>query len=152
MKDFKYYSTVPVLYPDRNEYAKSLRDRINNNLMTAKQREDALANVDRDTAAWFLKQSLPYNAAQAALENEFWADCRKDLGYDELLTDDGCNALEGEAWNRGHSAGFSEVYGELMNLVALTQILAKNIKTPAKPVPMRTDSDLDDPDFQVFSK
>ena len=55
--------------------------------------------------------------------NEFWQDAREELGYEKLYSTEGLNALENYAWQEGHSAGWSEVWGYLVDLVELAEKL-----------------------------
>jgi hypothetical protein len=67
-----------------------------------------------------MKDFQEYNGRPTHL---FWTDARKELGYDKLFAKEGVQALENHAWQEGHSAGFSEVWGYLVDLVELAKIL-----------------------------
>lgn len=62
------------------------------------------------------------------LKVEFWTDCRLNLGYDKWLTERGVRVLEGKAWEMGHSAGYSEVYDYLCDLVDFVREIIKETK------------------------
>jgi hypothetical protein len=65
----------------------------------------------------FKEAMKSHRKAQDALIAEFWADCRKEIGYDSWLNPAACVAVEREAWERGHYAGFSEVFNCLTDVV-----------------------------------
>ena len=61
---------------------------------------------------------------------EFWADCRKELGYERLMNQNGVAALEKLAWDEGHANGFSEVYLCLCDYLAFAKTAIKNRRRP----------------------
>lgn len=123
MKPFAYYRTVIAEYPDRYKFKQKLVDDINNTPMTAAQREAALARVDAAVTEWFKEAIKPYQEESGRLEQEFWDDCREELGYGDMLTPAGLSALEYYAYEKGHAHGFSSVYDELTSVVNLMKRL-----------------------------
>lgn len=61
--------------------------------------------------------SPEYGIERANKEREFWDDARETLGYKEKFNSDQISAIEYKAWENGHSAGYSEVYWHLQDLV-----------------------------------
>lgn len=123
MREFEYYRTNPVAYPNRSAKLQELRDEINSALLTARDRELKLEQINDLVQIWFRDAVKPHNNAEQALLQEFWSDCRTDIGYDKFLTDEGVAALEAAAWERGHASGFSEIYNELCDLADLAKKL-----------------------------
>lgn len=128
MKSFDYYSTNSVEYPNQSEYRKRLVQVINDTPMTAAERDEALEWVHEEARIWFKEAVKPYREEAARLEREFWQDCRGELGYDSFLNSDGVAALEYAAYERGHSAGYSDIYCCLIELAELAEKLVKNGK------------------------
>lgn len=65
----------------------------------------------------FRKAVKMQRKAQDALLAEFWADCRKEIGYDSWLSPAACIAVEYEAWTQSHSNGFQAIYYKLLGIV-----------------------------------
>jgi hypothetical protein len=128
MKDWNCYSANTIGYPSKSDYRDQLIAEINNRPLTAAARTAALATVPERVRDWFNEAILPYRQEQARLNSEFWADCRADLGYDKFLDVKGISRLEAHAWEDGHSAGYSEVYGELSKLVSLIEDIKGHIR------------------------
>mgnify|MGYP006283414069 CR=1 FL=1 len=128
MRPFDEYKPKTA-YPSRSDYRRERRKEIDELSMTAAERRQAISNLNEETNEWFQVAVEPYREEEANLMAIFWKDCRKDLGYDEYLHYGGVVALEGHAWDRGHSGGFSEVYHELCDLEALARTLVNARKT-----------------------
>lgn len=126
MKPFEYYSTVKVPYPDKQEYRAKLLAEIDSQLMTAADRELARSFLSSRVDEWFRQEVKPYREAQSRLDAEFWRDCREDLGYDKFLNADGVAAVEGFAWEHGHSSGYSEVRAFLEQAADLAEKVIKS--------------------------
>lgn len=131
MKDWDYYSIIDAKYPCRGDYKRSLIERIENTPMTKAERDEQMGSLSRAVNEWFMEAVKPYNAEVARKTGEFWADARAELGYDKLFTAKGVAALEHAAWEQGHSAGFSDVWCCLCDLVELAQTLHKTTIHPA---------------------
>lgn len=71
------------------------------------------------------KAQQAYHDDNARLRDEFFADARKELGYGDLLTDEGCQHLESQAWSDGHSGGYGDIFCALCDLCGLVEMLAK---------------------------
>lgn len=113
MRDWKYYETNTVPLPDKRAKEREMRDEINNTRMTATERRDAMAKVHEQLKEWYQLAYQPYEAEQDRLKEEFWVDCRNELGYGSKLSFAGCRIMEETAWRDSHSNGFSEVYSTL---------------------------------------
>lgn len=118
-------------YPDIYAKKREITDEINAEKLTAEERKAKLADVSRVATAWFHEAVQPYNDRQREIDRQFWADCREDIGYDEFLNEEGCKALEGYAWQEGHSSGYSEVYGYLCEMADLARKLVESAKPPS---------------------
>jgi acyl-CoA thioesterase len=128
MKDWEYYS-IPedFYYPDKCKFREKLVKEIDEKRLTAAERKEELAKVNELVNEWFLIEVKPYQEECRKRENEFWIDCREDLGYDTLLNAKGVELLEAYAYERGHSSGFSEIYCELVEVSELVAELAEHI-------------------------
>lgn len=115
VKDFDEYRSK-VEYPDRSAIRDRITKDIDNQPMTKQERDVAYAGVARRVPEEFASAVQPYNTDSNRLQEEFWKDCRDDLGYDAWLIEKGIATLEAKAYEQGHSAGFSEVYGCLSDL------------------------------------
>lgn len=120
----KYKNTVP--YPDSDAFRNKLLADIDKQPMTAQERLDAIARVDITVRDWFREAVKPHNNREYEIMADFWADCRKDIGYDKFLTVRQCKVLQGYAWERGHSGGYHEVYNCLLDLAEFV----KDLMTP----------------------
>lgn len=128
MKDFAYYSKVPVEYPDRYAIKGKHLALVAEMRLTERERKAANDAAIADANEEYGKALTFYRVAEKKLEQEFWADCRSDFGYDKLMGLSGQSALEGYAWERGHSSGYSEVYNCLCDLVPLVECCLKDKK------------------------
>lgn len=128
MKEWVEYRTK-VEYPSRTQKRNELTDAINKMPLTTKERNERLADVARLVSEWFAEAVIPHRDDEKRLLGEFWYDCRDSLGYEKFLKPDGVKALEAMAWENGHSSGFSEVYGSLVELSELAEVLVKNEKS-----------------------
>ena len=128
MKNFDYYSKPHATYPNLRDIKAKLRELINETPMTADQRDVAMGNLCDEGREEFNKQAMPYNVELAKLDAEFWDDAREDIGYDDFLTDKGVLMIQSEAYDRGHSRGFSCVFGELSKLACFAENIIKESK------------------------
>lgn len=120
MKDFSYYSTTATTPAAYETFLASY----NNTHMTALDEEELtrgeygrrLAALAADIKELRRKYAEAYRDARAVLKQEFWQDARVALGYGDLPSSV-ISALESEAWDRGHSHGYSEVFNELRSVV-----------------------------------
>ena len=126
MKDFSYYNSVPegavyygasYLQKVRNESAEV----INKQLLTAADRERLLKELIPEINKQIAELNKPYYAAKRQRDAEFYADARKTLGYDKFLNEEGIAHLEGQAYEMGHSLGYSEIYYKLSELAELAE-------------------------------
>lgn len=123
MKDWSYYKTVSIPYPDRNAIRGEMINEINQNRLTADERKAELNAVSARVSDWFKEAIKPYNEEIKNLEEEFWADCREEFGYDQYLNEEAVKVLEHQAYEDGHSAGFPEIYACLSSLSDLAEKL-----------------------------
>lgn len=131
MKPWKEYEVdVRAFYPEgeQSNYRKKLIDEINSKPMTFAEREQAKTEINAKVREHMHEIGAPYLAEIAKREAEFWNDCRQELGYEEFLLPPGVSALEYAAYENGHSAGFAEIYGCLVELVELAEKLLANKK------------------------
>ena len=127
MKDFdENISRVEMV--SEMEIRRELRREIANKPMTESERETAINQSILRARGLAAEANAKHHDDQNRLTELFWHDCREDLGYDRFLTDDGIGTLEAEAWDRGHSAGYSEVYQCLIRLCEFVEKLVKGIK------------------------
>lgn len=121
MKDFAYYSTVDAELPDARAVRAAMVKEINDTPMTDAQRKEAMGEVAAMSRTVMAPAMEKYRTAQEAKMREFWQHCRDDLGYPSFLSKSACDAIESFAWDKGHSAGFGEVYGYLSELSELAK-------------------------------
>lgn len=129
MKYFDYYSTVDVGHPDVRAVRAALVKKIEETPMTAAQRKEELGKVAAIARTIVGPEMDRYCDAQKAKVAEFWNHCRAELGYDKFLSADAVSALESYAYEHGHSSGFGEVYGYLMDLTELARRIAKGSRS-----------------------
>lgn len=119
MKDFKYYETTDIPYFGFqwcNAREKELRDQINNDKLTAKEREEQLKCLKMRVRAEATAKNKPHNAKMKSLGEEFWQDAREELNYSALLDEEGVAWLENLAREEGEHRGFSLVFEQLEKL------------------------------------
>ena len=130
MKPFEDYSPKSRFFWGREVelYKQQLVNEINEAKMSAYERELALAEVPMRVSAYGTKKNKKFKEERARLTAEFWKDARAELGYDQMLTEEGCKSLEVDAFNRGHAHGFSEIFYELECLVELLEAIVPHVK------------------------
>lgn len=125
MKDYEYYSNVPVEFPERDDYTtcylyskgkviykgniKEIRKKYKNssNMVTEK-------DFDRDAYTAARKK---YSDAQNKLVEEFKNDLFEEYGVENNPKREKCYAL---AWEHGNSSGFSNIdmyFSEFVELI-----------------------------------
>lgn len=130
----KYENKVPyVSIKVQANYLKSILKKIDNEKLTTKERIKKEKQADVKANQWAKEQNQKYNANSNKLEEQFWKDCREDIGYNEYLNEKGCKHLENIAWDRGHAYGYQEVYNCLVELEELIyDIVSKGLKAQAQ--------------------
>lgn len=129
MKDWDYYDKPTVEYYGfdyRKQYRDELIKAINDAPMTKLDRDLALSKVDAEVRKRMYEVNKPYNEAIAALIEEFWADAKAELGYDDFLDAEGIEALESLAYEEGHAYGFSSVFAKLSEFSDFAQKIAQS--------------------------
>ncbi len=133
MKDWDYYQTPvgidPFTYNDRNRYRKQLLDEINDEPLSAFVRNSRIKDLPNKVTAYAQERNRPYHAAVAALKEEFWTDCREELGYQKRLGPKAVATLEQKAWDDGHDLGYSEIFSKLEELVDFVNEMIDGLKT-----------------------
>jgi len=109
MRDgFDYYSKIKPA--DLCKIKNRLKDAIAEQRLTAKEREEALAAIPSEARKVFTVENAPFVEDSNKLQDQFWCDCRQELGYPKLLDEKGIDLVESWARDNGHSSGFSAVY------------------------------------------
>lgn len=119
MKDFSYYSSVPVKYPDRAAIREKHVAPIAEQRLTERERKQAIERAEVAAKDEYDSILKAYLTAERLLEDEFWADMREEHGYAEWLGEDGIAAIENYAYQRGHSAGYSEVNNVMYDIAEM---------------------------------
>ena len=128
MKDFSYYNSVPegvvyyggsYLQKVRNESAEAINKLAA--VASPSYRERLLKELVPEINKQIAELNKPYYAAKRQRDAEFYADARKTLGYDKFLNEEGVAYLEGQAYEMGHSLGYSEIYYKLSELAELAE-------------------------------
>jgi len=142
MKDWDYYIETDVRFYGFKEESTLFSERlqaIDAAKLTGEERETAKRELQPTIRREFRELNAPHRAALRRKQDEFWADAREDLGYTETLSKEAVAAMESEAWEQGHSDGFSAVYVALQDLWAVVEVAAAvavpvNVATvPAEP-------------------
>ena len=128
MKDFKYYNNVKTPYPRQKDIIREIIAKLDDVPLTKAERIEKEAEAAKEGEAIFKDKLKEYNQESNNLKEEFWKDCREEFTYDCVLTPKGCEILESEAWERGHSCGYSEVYSCLSDLCDFTEKILKKRK------------------------
>lgn len=132
MKDFDYYSKISSDHYSLADadLVRSLREEC---IVANRYRyQDFSKETERAVIEYVCKRinemNEPYHDERARLTAEFWDDARAELGYESFLAQEGVAALESKAYEDGHSAGFSEVFGCLSDLTEFARVIARNLK------------------------
>lgn len=125
MKDFDYYSKVDAEYPSLQEIKAKKLAVVAETRLTEKERLEAIKMAEAGAMNEWRDAKKVYDDARGRKDSESWADCRLDLCYDKFLDEDGCSTIESKAWDKGHSAGYSEVYNVLSDLAIMAKKLVK---------------------------
>lgn len=124
MKDFAYYSTPPIPYPNKRDYI-TLYAYDNGmclyrgNDYTRKQLEDthSTAVVQEVFEKLLYKADLErYNECIQELTDEFKKDLFEEFGVTDNPKRERAYAY---AWDKGHASGLGEVYNEFSDIVEL---------------------------------
>lgn len=127
MKHLSYYTDIQIPYPlERDFYALKL-NKINNQRMTATERETAISEIPNLFAKEIKKNTNQYKELRDEKLKEFWNDCRSHVGYDKILSHKGCELLEKEAWSRYRKLGLEDVFEYLCDLGQLILSLKDEI-------------------------
>lgn len=116
MKDFNYYNNIKTPYPRQRDIVREIIAKLDDLPLTKAERVQKEAEATEVGEAIFKDRLKEYSKESNNLKEEFWKDCRKEFGYDKILTEKGCGILEAKAWEDGHSCGYSEVYNCLSDL------------------------------------
>ena len=125
MRDFEYYKTIDLPYPDRRDYTKFHYYK-NGKLRMTLTAKEAQAADDKDLSSFvrerifdaegYSKDKAAYGAEEGRLHQEFRQDIADEFGVADNPKFDKCFA---KAWEDGHSAGYYEVYNVFSELVEL---------------------------------
>jgi hypothetical protein len=125
MKNWEHYKEPKGIvyfgYHEEKAYKENLIAEINNKPLTADQREKELDAVKQQVREHVREQNKPYNIAKGALDQEFWADAKSELGYESFLTTAGVEFLESKAYEDGHAYGFPDIFSKLSDLVEFAE-------------------------------
>lgn len=110
-KDVEYFG-----YDYKKQYEADEIARINDTRLTVTERVIALDKLKQQIREHMREKNAPYNEACRSLTSEFWEDAREELGYCACLTPEGISKLESQAYEDGHSSGYSQVYYRLQEL------------------------------------
>lgn len=124
MKDWKYYSTVTVPYPNKDEFTDVFvysKGKVvwQGPFLEYKDRANDFKGMLVEKAvneAGFMMQRQTYGAEQSRLEQEFKSDLFEMHGVTYNPKAEKCYGI---AYDYGHSAGFEEVAGYFDTLVDL---------------------------------
>lgn len=128
MQPFDYYIENPYKLPDRFKWRQDARRIIDNTPMTVAEREAAYAGMSANEREWFQTASKDHREFETARKEEFWRDCRTDMGYCEWLTTKGIELVENKAWEDGHADGYSNVHTHLEMIIDFLRDMRPHIK------------------------
>lgn len=127
MKKWEEYEyNVPL--PDNLGHLRALVKEIDEQLLTAKQRTDAVEAARLQTQAWERAELEQQHKDFQAKQQEFFDDCREDIGYDDVLTEDGCKKLESFASELAEDESLANHHETLVSLFDMFQALLKHVK------------------------
>jgi hypothetical protein len=118
-------------YPDGAAIRAKLQKEIDETPMTAAERTAASKDLIRLATAIFDEEIKPYREEERRLQEAFWLQCREDHRYghySQTIID----IIEYEAYSRGHSAGYPEMYNCLYDIVDFVRAIykAKEAESP----------------------
>lgn len=134
MRDFDYYRTLSVARPDtslaaEHRFLKGVVERLEKQPLTGAERNRLIKQAIDDYKKEVQEKLVAYRKEQEAKVEEFWRDCREDLGYTSFLNAKGVKMLEDKAYEDGHSYGYCSIYDHLSDLVDFVSMLRENMLT-----------------------
>jgi len=102
-------------YKAREAFRTALKESINSTPLTAAEREEKLKEIPSLVREEEAKVNEAPRERQSQLTEEFWDDCRAELGdYPAAAWE----IIRSEAYEQGHSYGYSEVYSKLTDITS----------------------------------
>ena len=129
MKSWEYYSENPHKLWNIGEVREEQEEKIAQLRLTADERERMLKGPFSPIVN---ERNKPYHEFAEQRKQEFWQDCREEIGYDDFLTEEGMKLLEQRAWDEGHSTGLPAVFDRLSDLSDFVLLMVLHSKTPNK--------------------
>lgn len=125
MKDMNYYSSNGVPHPKKGDYQTVYYYHKGEVMLCLKPGEEKPLSIDPNWVKeivfdkeGYLKADAVYNEVTRQKHEEFKQDLFEDLGIQDNPKKE---KLFDKAWDRGHSHGYSEVYGVASDLVELIE-------------------------------
>jgi phosphomannomutase len=128
MKPFDYYSKLQTAYPNKKDYITSYVYDKGVVLWSGPTREKNKAELKEEYPNALIQEVLDEDAYEARLEEyngkgaELHSEFRKDI-FEEfgVMGNPKRDKAFAYAWDKGHSAGYSEVYGVFSDIVELIE-------------------------------
>jgi len=118
--DFDKYKNT-MAYPSLSHTKAAILAELDNVPMTKAQRIDAEQNASKVAKARHHELLADFHAEERRLTDLFFADAHDELGIG-YLPKTVLDKLDAMAWDRGHSAGYHEVWNALQDLAELAQL------------------------------
>lgn len=122
MKDFEYYSTNPIKYPNKIDYTKTyiynegkVLDKIWGEVDLTEYPKESVVQRILDTKAYY-KEVDEYNKEKKRLYNEFKKDLFEEFGVEDNPKKNRAFEI---AWDRGNTEGFYSVYNHFVEIIEL---------------------------------
>ena len=128
MQDFSYYSFTRAPYVTRKAVEAAMLEKINQAPMTKQERDDALNEMPGQVDAEYIQANRLFREERQAKQDEFWVDCREDLGYSRWMNLEGCRIIEEMAHSKAHAEGYAEIYQHLSGLVEMLRRLRPHLQ------------------------
>lgn len=128
MKDFDYYKNVEAEYHDYFTIKNKMLVELNSTPLTVEERKKRESELGTLARAKAKELNAEYYAERNKKTEEFWRDCREELGYTSYLDEEGVRILESKAEEDGHSSGYSEVFCELQDLDEFVYKIREHLK------------------------
>lgn len=118
MKNWDYYES-DVNYESKMSIRRRLMRELTLDGLNEDDRHDAILQAEEMAIKLAIESAAAHEKDQQRLDAEFWKDCRESIGYDSILTEKGCLALETHAKLLSHSEEFQDMYDVLVKIYKL---------------------------------
>lgn len=125
MRDYNTLSRN-LNYPTKPKKVEPKREAFNNNTEWGIALDAYETQFAMDMDAYKVAMAS-YHDQAASLDAEFWAELYEELGWN-TLPEKVAGALQGRAWESGHSAGYGEVYCHASDFASLVDAIKDELE------------------------